>query len=119
MTALGTGWPSCFSARYLSFRRMKAEISCGVYCLVAQPDGFRRAHAALDRAHGPLGGQDPLVAGRGADQQAALGVQADDRGQDRLALFAEDFRLAVAEDGHFAVRGSQVDSENGFHLGRP
>ena len=85
--------------------------------LVAQADGFGRAHAPLDRPHGPLGGQDPLVAGRGADEQAAVGVQADDRGQDRLAVLAQDFRFAVADNGHLAVGGAQVDSENGFHGG--
>ena len=56
-----------------------------------------------------------MVAGRGADQQPAVGVQPDDRRQDRLAVLIQDFRLAVADDGHLAVGGAQVDAENGFH----
>ena len=96
---------------------MNAEISCGVYSRSPSADGLGRAHPALDRADGPLGGQEPLVARRGADEQAALGVQADDRGEDRLAVLAKNFGLAVADDRHFAVGGAQVDSKNGFHEG--
>ena len=45
---------------------------------LAQPDGDVLAHLPLDRPHGAIRGENPLVAGRGADQQPAFVVQADD-----------------------------------------
>src|SRR5262249_52297932 len=67
------------------------------------------------RLDGALGGEGPLVARGLADEQAAVLGQADEGGQDRVAaLVGEDVGLAVADDGHFAVGGPQVDADNRF-----
>ena len=50
-----------------------------------------------------------------ADEQAALGVEADDRGEDRIPVFLEDDGLAVADDRDLAVGRSQIDADDGFH----
>ena len=54
--------------------------------LLAELDLDVLAHLALDRLDGALRGQHPLVAGRLADQQAAVLGQSDERGQDRIAV---------------------------------
>ncbi len=98
----------------LRARRIIAEISCGPILLIAELDLHVLAHLALDRLDGPVGRQHPLIAGRLADQQPAVLGQADEGRQDRVAVFLEYMRLAVADDGHFAVGGAQVDADDRF-----
>ena len=113
ITAFETGWPSAFSARCLSVRRMIAEISCGVYFWSPRVTVDLLAHLPLDRPDRPFRGQDVLVARGLADQQVALRVQADDRRQDRVAvLVGQDDRPAVADDRHLAVGRPQVDADD-------
>ena len=116
ITALRTGWPRNCSARSFKRPRMMAEISCGAYSRSPSRDLDVFAHLALDRADGPLGGQDPLVAGRRADQHSALRVQTDDRRQNGLAVGADHLGPAVAYYGNLAVGRSQIDAYDRFHL---
>src|SRR5262249_25233255 len=62
-------------------------------------------------------GQHPLVAGRLADQEPAVFRQADERGQDRVAVFLEDVRLTVLHEGDLAVGRAQVDADDKVHDG--
>ena len=93
----------------------------GRVLLVSEGDRDLLAHLALDRSDGPFRGQHVLVACRLADQQPALRVQADDGGQDRVAVLFEDDGLAVADDRHLAVGRSQVDADDrlGVHVEIP
>ena len=91
----------------------------GGVLLVAQGDRDFLAHLALDRPDGPLGGEHELVAGRPADEQAALRIEADDRGEDRIAVLLEDDGLAVPDDGDLAVGRSQVDADDRVHVAIP
>ena len=84
--------------------------------LVAQGDRDLLAHPPLDRADRALGGEHELVPRRTADQEPALRVEPDDRGEDRVAvLIRKHDRPAVANDRHLAVGRPQVDSDDGFH----
>ena len=116
ITAFWTGWPSSFSARCLSVRRMIAEISWGVYFW--SPSGtvtsspIRRLIERTVRSGASMNWFRAAL----ADEQPALRVEADDRGQDRVAvLVGQHDGLAVADDRHLAVGRPQVDAEDGFH----
>jgi hypothetical protein len=88
----------------------------GRVLLVAERDRDFLAHPALDRADGTLGGEHELVPRPVADEEAALRVETDDRGEDRVAvLIGEHDGPAVADNRHLAVGRPQVDSEDGFH----
>src|SRR5207237_735900 len=41
----------------------------------------------------------------------------DERRQDRVAVLFENVGLAVADDGHFAVRGAEINADDGFAHG--
>src|SRR5262249_55511396 len=85
--------------------------------LIAELDLDVLAHLALDRLDGALGRQHPLVAGCLANQQLAILRQAHKRGQNRITVLGEAVRLTVADDGHLAVGGAQIDANDGFgHL---
>lgn len=112
---LGDGMPELPLGEILQRPEDEGGNLLGAVLLVAQPNGLRLAHPPLDGTHGPSRRQDPLVAGGGTDEQAALVVQTDHRGQDRLAVFIEDGDLAVPNDGHFAIGCTEIDSEDGFH----
>ena len=80
--------------------------------LVAQGDRDLLAHFPLDRSDRPLGREHILVARRLADQQVPLGIQTDDRRQDRVAVLLEDDGPAIADDRHLAVGRSQVNADD-------
>ena len=82
---------------------------------VAQPDPHVLSHLPLDGADSPLGGKDPLISGRRADQQPALRVQAHNRRQNGLAVGADHLGPAVANHGHLAVGRTQIDAYDRFH----
>ena len=82
--------------------------------LIAELDLDILAHLALDRLDGALRGDDPLIARRLADEQLAVLGQADERRQDRIAVLLEDVRLAVADDGDFAIGGAEIDADDRF-----
>ena len=119
MTAFLTGWPELLLGPVLEGPQDHGRDFLRAILLVAQLDLHVLAHLALDRLDGALRGQHPLVAGRLADEQPAVLRQADERRQDRIAVLREDVRLAVADDGDFAVGRAQVDADDGFHDGSP
>ena len=71
------------------------------------------AHAPFDRADGPLGIQQILVAGLLADEQFAGFRQCDDRRQnDPAALVAEHLRTAIAVNRNLRICRPKVDAED-------
>src|SRR5947209_4391269 len=48
-------------------------------------------------------------------QEPPLGIEADDRGEDRIAGLLQDDGLPVAYDGDLAVGRPQIDPDDGVH----
>jgi hypothetical protein len=71
--------------------------------------------SALDRTHAALGMQRILVARRFANQQAAVIGNADHRGKNTNARsHRNDLDAPVADDGHFGVGRTEIDTDNDF-----
>ena len=87
--------------------------------LIAELDLHILAHLALDRFDGALGGDDPLIARRLADQEPTVLGKTDKGRQDGIVIFREDVRLPVANDGDFAVRSTQIDADDCVHMRSP
>ena len=78
----------------------------------AQHNPFGRAHQAFDRLDSAIRVQGVLIPGRGADQDAVVRGEADDRGHDLLAIDGQNLDL-VANDGRdLRVGRTQVDTED-------
>ena len=139
ITALFTLWPKYASAASFSLRSVKAEISGGVYSLVADLDlhvVFRPAdhlvghdllfgghfvvppaHESLDRIDRAERVGDRLPPGRLAHDGLALVGERDDAGRQPVALgVGNDLGLFAFHHGHDRVRGAQVDSDDFFAL---
>src|SRR5260370_27929058 len=80
---------------------------------MAKPELGGAAHPALDRADGPLGIEQELVARFLADEQFPVLGETDHRGQDDVSLLvAEQLRVTIPVDGDFRVGGAEVDAED-------
>ena len=80
--------------------------------LIAERDRDLLAHFPLDRSDRSVP-ERAHTGSRGlADQQVALGIQADDRRQDRVAVLLEDDGPAITDDRHLAIGRSQVDADD-------
>ena len=84
----------------------------GPILVIAEPDLDILAHLALDGFDGAFRCEGPLIARCFADQQLAVLAEADKGRQDRIAVHLEDVRLAVADDGDFAIGGAKIDSQD-------
>jgi len=75
-------------------------------------DGLTAAHLALDRADGAIRRQDPLVAGRQADQHLAGGGHADHRRQQTFTGNRPYLHGTVLDDTEHRIGGAQIDTDN-------
>jgi hypothetical protein len=112
-----------FSQRLLGPVLERPENDCRNFLwavlFLSQSDRYFLAHFPLDRADGSFRCQDELVTCGPADQQAALGIEAHDRRQDRISIVFQYDGFAVANDGDLAIGGSQVDADDGVHESLP